>query len=116
MSGGGLWINYGFRKAVRVVIKALIQGYRYLDNSGNDEEINRIIPTLNFKEPSFAMAQLSVRRSRKPSDDGSVTLEGLGVVLEEAKKRGEIPPDYNLSQLLRLTPLTDAQRELSLAR
>ncbi len=104
-----------YPEGVKTVIKALIQGYRYLGNSENDEEISRIIPALNFREPSFAMAQLSVRRSRKLSDDGSMTLEGLEVVLKEAKDKGELPPDYNLSQFLRLTPLTEAQKELGLA-
>lgn len=104
-----------YPEAIKTIIKALIQGYRYLDNSENDEEVKKIIPTLNFKEPSLAMAQLSVHRGRKPSNNGSISMEGLRMVLDEAQKRGEVPSNYDLTQLLRFAPLNVAQRELGLA-
>jgi ABC-type nitrate/sulfonate/bicarbonate transport system substrate-binding protein len=96
------------------VIKAIIQGHRFLENAENDEEIKRMIKTLNAKNPSLVMAQLSVWRTWKPLYTGSVTMEGFQVVLEEAKKKVDIPPGYDLSQLLRLSPLAEAQRELGI--
>jgi ABC-type nitrate/sulfonate/bicarbonate transport system substrate-binding protein len=102
-------------EGVKKILTALIKGCRYLDNAGNDQEISKIIQSLNLKEPALALSQISVRRSRNPVDDGSVTMKGFAVVISEAKKKGAVSADYNLEQLFQFAPLRDAQRELGLA-
>ena len=105
----------GNREGVKKILIALIKGCRYLDEGGNDQEIGKIIQSLNLKDPELALSQISIRRSRNPLDDGSVTMKGFEVVMAEARKKGAVSPDYNLDQLFQFAPLRDAQKELGLA-
>jgi ABC-type nitrate/sulfonate/bicarbonate transport system substrate-binding protein len=101
-------------QGIKKVLKAMIQGCRYLDVAGNDKEIEKIVQSLNLKEPDLAMSQIAVRRSRNPLDDGFVTMEGFGVALAEAKKKDAVPVTYDVNHLFNFEPLREAQVELGL--
>lgn len=104
----------GKHEQVKKILMALIKGCRYLDDAANDQGIENIIRSLNMKDPELALSQIYVRRERHPVDDGAVTMEGFAVVMAEARKKGAVPPDYNLDQLFKFAPLHDGQRELGI--
>jgi len=96
---------------VKRVIKALIKANRFI-RQNREEAIRALVEWAKVEPAVAATAYDSAIKVFSP--DGSIPLDGLRLVIEQAKREAGITRDIPFSEVADLTFVREAQRELGL--
>ena len=100
--------------AVKGFIKGMIRAYQFMKDTHNNAELLQIAKDakITVEEQEWSEA-LAIQRDFWPAD-GALNLKGTELVLQRERDDGRISKDFTMEKFIRLKPLEEAQRELSL--
>ena len=96
---------------IKRVIKAGVKANRYIHRN-RDGAVSFLMEWLKLDKETAASSYESVVKAYH--EDGSVPEDGLRLIIEEAKRLGKVEREVPLGEVIDLSVLRDAQRELGI--
>jgi NitT/TauT family transport system substrate-binding protein len=97
-------------------LKGMCRGFAYIQDPANGAEILQILKNHGVTVDESKWSEMLALERPLLTRDGSLTLVGLGPVVDREKAAGRAPADFSADRLVRSGPLEQAQRDLGFKR